>query len=64
LGGAIDITSTPGYGTRVEVFLPIAGERKREKARHEHASGSSGGRDFDSQVLKLKLKENKGGSPC
>jgi PAS domain S-box-containing protein len=64
LGGAVEIASAPGFGTRVDVFLPMPADGETETARQGHVSGNSAGRDFDTRVLNSKVERNKGGSPC
>ncbi len=64
LGGTIEIASASGSGTRVEVFLPMAGDRKGQTPRQELSSGNPAVQNFDTQVLNSKVEEIKGGSLC
>ena len=65
LGGAVQITSNVGSGTRVEVFLPIAGNPVgRDSERQNSGLRNSELRELDTQVLKSNVEKNKGGSPC
>ena len=64
LGGKVVIDSAAGSGTRVEVFLPVAGERKRATPCQGVPSRGADVRDSDTQALNSKVEENKGGSPC
>jgi signal transduction histidine kinase len=36
LGGAIDLSSKPGEGTRFEIWLPVAGETESPPLRRRH----------------------------
>jgi two-component system cell cycle sensor histidine kinase/response regulator CckA len=68
LGGAIEIASAPGSGTRVEVFLPLAGSRKGQASQPGLASGLPRtiptSEVFDTHVPKSKIEVKKGGSQC
>lgn len=65
LGGAVEITSNVGSGTRVEVYLPVAGDPiGQDSERQDSEIRNSEFRELETQVLKSNVEKNKGGSPC
>ena len=58
LGGAVEITSAPGSGTRVDVYLPVAGDQKGQTSRQGRTSHSPDVRDFGTQVLNSTVEES------